>query len=60
MKLTDFVTGVEQVVTVRWVRDEFVDTERLPTSSLVEVAGCSGRTCSSRSRVVVAALTRPD
>ena len=39
VKLTYFVTGVEQVTTVRSVRDEFVDTDRPPTSSLVQVAG---------------------
>ncbi|MDX6371808.1 MAG: hypothetical protein QOD98_796 [Nocardioidaceae bacterium] len=39
VKLTYFVTGVEQIATVRSVRDEFVDTERPPTSSLVQVAG---------------------
>ncbi len=39
VKLTYFVTGVEQIATVRSVRDEFVDTDRPPTSSLVEVAG---------------------
>jgi enamine deaminase RidA (YjgF/YER057c/UK114 family) len=39
VKLTYFVTGVEEITTVRSVRDEFVDTERPPTSSLVQVAG---------------------
>ncbi len=39
VKLTYFVTGVEEIATVRSVRDEFVDTERPPTSSLVQVAG---------------------
>ena len=39
VKLTYFVTSVEQVATVRSVRDEFVDTQRPPASSLVQVAG---------------------
>jgi enamine deaminase RidA (YjgF/YER057c/UK114 family) len=39
VKLTYFVTSVEDVATVRSVRDEFVDTERPPASSLVQVAG---------------------
>ena len=39
VKLTYFVTGVEAIETVRAVRDEFVDTGRPPTSSLVQVAG---------------------
>lgn len=39
VKLTYFVTDVEEIATVRSVRDEFVDTERPPTSSLVQVAG---------------------
>jgi enamine deaminase RidA (YjgF/YER057c/UK114 family) len=39
VKLTYFVTAVEEIATVRSVRDEFVDTERPPTSSLVQVAG---------------------
>ena len=39
VKLTYFVTGVEELATVRSVRDEFVDTGRPPTSSLVQVAG---------------------
>ena len=39
MKLTYFVTGVEEIAMVRSVRDEFVDPVRPPTSSLVQVAG---------------------
>ncbi|QIG42205.1 RidA family protein [Nocardioides anomalus] len=39
VKLTYYVTSVEEVATVRAVRDEFVDTSRPPTSSLVQVAG---------------------
>ena len=39
VKLTYFVTSVEEVATVRSVRDEFVDTEHPPTSSLFQVAG---------------------
>jgi enamine deaminase RidA (YjgF/YER057c/UK114 family) len=39
VKLTYFVTSVDEIVTVRSVRDEFVDTERPPASSLVQVAG---------------------
>lgn len=39
VKLTFYVTSVEEVATVRSVRDEHVDTARPPTSSLVQVAG---------------------
>ncbi len=39
VKLTYFVTGVEEIAAVRSVRDEFVSTEQPPTSSLVQVAG---------------------
>lgn len=39
VKLTYYVTSTEEVATVRAVRDQFVDTERPPTSSLVQVAG---------------------
>ena len=39
VKLTYFVTGLEEIATVRSVRDEFVDTAHPPTSSLVQVAG---------------------
>ena len=38
-KLTIFVVGVDEIATIRRVRDEFVDPERPPTSSLVRVAG---------------------
>jgi enamine deaminase RidA (YjgF/YER057c/UK114 family) len=39
VKLTFFVTATDELPTVRSVRDEFVDTDRPPTSSLVQVAG---------------------
>jgi enamine deaminase RidA (YjgF/YER057c/UK114 family) len=39
VKLSYFVTGLEELVTVRSVRDEFVNTSAPPTSSLVQVAG---------------------
>jgi len=39
VKLTYFVMGLEEIATVRSVRDEFIDTARPPTSSLVQVAG---------------------
>jgi enamine deaminase RidA (YjgF/YER057c/UK114 family) len=39
VKLTMFLTRVDDLPTVRAVRDEFVDTSRPPTSSLVQVAG---------------------
>ncbi|WP_430784450.1 RidA family protein [Actinoplanes sp. G11-F43] len=39
VKLTIFVTGVDELPTVRRVRDEFVDVGRPPASSLVRVAG---------------------
>jgi enamine deaminase RidA (YjgF/YER057c/UK114 family) len=39
VKLTYFVTSVEEIATVRTVRDEFIDTGTPPTSSLVQVAG---------------------
>jgi enamine deaminase RidA (YjgF/YER057c/UK114 family) len=39
VKLTFFVTAVDELATVRAVRDAFVDTARPPTSSLVQVAG---------------------
>lgn len=38
VKLTIFVVDIAHLATVRAVRDEFVDTARPPTSSLVEVA----------------------
>ena len=39
VKLTFFVVDVSELETIRAVRDEFVDTARPPTSSLVQVAG---------------------
>jgi enamine deaminase RidA (YjgF/YER057c/UK114 family) len=39
VKLTYFVVAVDDLETVRAVRDEFVDTAAPPTSSLVRVAG---------------------
>jgi len=33
------VTDTAELATIRRVRDEFVDTERPPTSTLVRVAG---------------------
>jgi enamine deaminase RidA (YjgF/YER057c/UK114 family) len=39
VKLTYFVTSVDEVATVRSVRDEFVETATPPASSLVQVAG---------------------
>jgi enamine deaminase RidA (YjgF/YER057c/UK114 family) len=39
VKLTYYVTAVDELATVRAVRDEFVDTAAPPTSSLVQVAG---------------------
>jgi enamine deaminase RidA (YjgF/YER057c/UK114 family) len=39
VKLTYYVTGLDEIATVRSVRDEFVDTSAPPTSSLVQVAG---------------------
>jgi enamine deaminase RidA (YjgF/YER057c/UK114 family) len=38
-KLTIFVVDISALSTVRAVRDEFVNTERPPASSLVQVAG---------------------
>lgn len=38
-KLTFFVVDTSSLATVRLVRDEFVNTARPPTSSLVQVAG---------------------
>ncbi|MEV7908357.1 RidA family protein [Streptomyces anulatus] len=38
-KLTIFVVDTSELATVRAVRDEFVNLERPPTSSLVQVAG---------------------
>jgi enamine deaminase RidA (YjgF/YER057c/UK114 family) len=39
VKLTIFVVDVAELPTIRAVRDEYVDTARPPTSSLVQVAG---------------------
>ena len=39
VKLTLYVVDVSALPTIREVRDEFVDTARPPTSSLVQVAG---------------------
>ena len=39
VKLTFYVVDVAELATVRKVRDEFIDTSRPPTSSLVQVAG---------------------
>jgi enamine deaminase RidA (YjgF/YER057c/UK114 family) len=39
VKLTLFALALDELATIRAVRDEFVDTERPPTSSLVQVAG---------------------
>ena len=39
VKLTFFVVDVSALPTIRAVRDEFVDTARPPTSSLVQIAG---------------------
>jgi enamine deaminase RidA (YjgF/YER057c/UK114 family) len=39
VKLTFYVVGVDELATVRKVRDEYVDTASPPTSSLVQVAG---------------------
>jgi enamine deaminase RidA (YjgF/YER057c/UK114 family) len=38
VKLTLFVVAVSELETIRRVRDEFVDTDSPPTSSLVQVA----------------------
>ncbi|RKF26120.1 RidA family protein [Micromonospora globbae] len=40
-KLTIYVVDTSALATVRAVRDEFVNVERPPTSSLVQVAGLS-------------------
>jgi enamine deaminase RidA (YjgF/YER057c/UK114 family) len=39
VKLTYYVTAVDEIATIRAVRDEFVNTAAPPTSSLVQVAG---------------------
>jgi enamine deaminase RidA (YjgF/YER057c/UK114 family) len=42
VKLTIYAVDVSELATIRAVRDEFVDTTRPPTSSLVQVAGLVG------------------
>jgi enamine deaminase RidA (YjgF/YER057c/UK114 family) len=39
VKFTYFVTDMSMLPTVRQVRDEYIDVERPPASSLVQVAG---------------------
>jgi enamine deaminase RidA (YjgF/YER057c/UK114 family) len=39
VKLTFYVTHTDEIAVVRAVRDEFVDTQHPPTSTLVQVAG---------------------
>jgi len=39
VRLSYFVTSVDEIATVRSVRDEYVDTSAPPTSTLVQVAG---------------------
>lgn len=39
VKLTFFVVAIDELDTVRRIRDEFVDRDAPPTSSLVQVAG---------------------
>jgi reactive intermediate/imine deaminase len=39
VKLNYFLTDVTQIVSVRTIRDEFVDTEHPPASTLVQVSG---------------------
>ena len=39
VKLTYYITDVSRLADIRAVRDTFVDTERPPASSLVQVAG---------------------
>lgn len=39
VKLTFFVVAVDELATVRRVRDDFIDRAAPPTSSLVQVAG---------------------
>jgi enamine deaminase RidA (YjgF/YER057c/UK114 family) len=39
VKLTFFVVAVSELPAIRAVRDEFIETSRPPTSSLVQVAG---------------------
>ena len=39
VKLNYFLTDVSQIMSVRAIRDEYVDTERPPASTLVQVSG---------------------
>jgi reactive intermediate/imine deaminase len=39
VKLNYFLTDVSQITSVRAIRDEYVDTERPPASTLVQVSG---------------------
>jgi reactive intermediate/imine deaminase len=39
VKLNFFLTDVTQITSVRTIRDEFVDTEKPPASTLVQVSG---------------------
>jgi reactive intermediate/imine deaminase len=39
VKLNYFLTDVSQIISVRAIRDEFVDTEHPPASTLVQVSG---------------------
>jgi enamine deaminase RidA (YjgF/YER057c/UK114 family) len=39
VKLTYYVLGMEGLLAIRAIRDEYVDTDRPPTSSLIQVAG---------------------
>lgn len=45
VKLTIFAVDVSEVAVIRALRDEFVDTSRPPTSSLVQVAGLVRSDC---------------
>jgi len=39
VKLNYFLTDVSQITSVRAIRDEYVDTDRPPASTLVQVSG---------------------
>jgi enamine deaminase RidA (YjgF/YER057c/UK114 family) len=39
VKFTFFVTDIAELATIRAVRNEFIDPERAPTSSLVQISG---------------------
>jgi enamine deaminase RidA (YjgF/YER057c/UK114 family) len=39
VKLSFFVTDIGEIAALREIRDEYVDTEQPPTSTLVEVSG---------------------